>query len=173
MSVEAVINQLESYVGDSYKWDTGAALGTLHFWLTANTLGPLPDRVTGGMQCFGLPFRAAYDVLALTWDRAAELYSEFLVECGMRLVPKTLCPGGVSMAGTSLPRGSVVMFSNEAIKYNAHFAVATGNGTNMVSFGHGANGLPAIMPVEIRDLDEINNIYNREFTACHFGTPCW
>jgi hypothetical protein len=29
------------------------------------------------------------------------------------------------------------------------------------------------MPVEILDLDEINEIYNRKFTACHYGTPCW
>jgi hypothetical protein len=187
MSVAAVITGLESAVNNTYKWDVATVPGTLHRWLADGKDVLPPDMTTGGMQCFGLPFRVAYNVGALTYNQASDLYSKFLIECATT-GPTTLCPGGLtraywtkiscipllSKAGTaSFPRGDVVLFSTKTIKYNAHFAVATGNGTDMVSFGHGGGLKAASLRVEILDLDEMYTTYQKLFTECHYGTPAW
>ncbi|MEL7468941.1 MAG: hypothetical protein AAFN27_10835 [Pseudomonadota bacterium] len=189
MTVEAVTTQLESLVGNQYKWDPGAVRGSLHYWLTTTgEEAKVPDMVAGGMQCFGLPVRVAYNLGALSYAQASEMYSGFIGTCFAKSPPTSFCPDGVtqaywtktscipcfSKAGTgSFPRGSAVFFSTKQIAYSAHFAVATGEGTNMVSFGHGAGLLAASLAVGIRDMEDLQDAYGGLFTACHYGTPAW
>lgn len=188
MTASAVVKELENCVGKSYKWDAGGIPGSLHRWLTTDTESSPPDMVTGGMQCFGLPIRVAYNLGALDFAAASNMYSNFLIECGTGKEPKSICSKGVtqaywtktsclpcfSTAGTdSIPRGSAVFFSAKNINYNAHFAVATGKGTEMISFGHGASGPAASLKVAALDMDDLQDLYQGKFTACHYGAPSW
>lgn len=57
---------------------------------------------------------------------------------------------------------------------NAHVTVATGRGTETLSFGHGAGligGVP--LRVERRTIHQLLGGFNNQITAVHYGAPSW
>lgn len=188
MSAESVVAGLEALVGQQFRWDAGGAAGTLHHWLTTSPEGDMPDMRDGGMQCFGLPIRVALEQRCLSWDEASDLYAGLLMECAMGNSPSALCPNGITRmyygtlcciplqlfnGRTRFERGDIVFFSTPGIKHLAHVAVATGRGTELISFGHGADGMPRHMTVESCSVQDLAEAFAGRLTTCYFGTPPW
>ena len=180
MSTEAVVRKLESYEHFGFKW-IAAGSGGFHRWVTDNNEGPRPEFMTCGLCCFHLPLVAAIQTSCISRDRAGDLIVDQMAAGMHNQTPQQWAPAGLTkyrnwpLFANAPRRGDVVFFSGLNAPYFAHVAVATGNGDEVISFGHNApylqGGLHALMVerLTIADIKRLNNA----LTDVHFGTPSW
>jgi hypothetical protein len=153
----------------------------------------MPDYKGGGMCCFHLPLVAAFLAGDLSWEAAGNLIVAQMVAGINRGFPADWAPSGsyryhtgslfclpirtiqesLNLA-TPIRRGDVVFLSAAGLPYFAHVAIATGNGTETISFGHGA-GLQggAALPIERRTMHQLIDDFGNQITQIHYGAPPW
>lgn len=177
MSATAVCQQMEVWVGSTFNW-VAAGTGSFQRWATDKKDKGVSDFSAGGLCCFYFPLLCAYLTKDLTREEIGDLIFDQMSSGISQSPPLGWCPSGVNKyngAKTPLPRGSVVFFSAKGAPYFAHVAVATGEGSTTVSFGHDAPYLQGgLIPLQVARLtvDEIKKI-NKGLTDVHFGVPCW
>ena len=178
MTAELVISKLETYENFGFKW-IAAGAGGFNYWATTDG-APRPEFMTCGLCCFYLPLAAAVEAGCMTKEGAGDLIFNQM-ESGMRRAePRGWVPAGLTKHRTGVManhpnRGDVVFFSGKNAPYFAHVAVATGNGDELISFGHDAPYLQPGMHIRlvsritIADVKAANNM----LTDVHFGAPSW
>lgn len=193
MSAAKVLENLKkNHVGKKYVWQAAGG-GKIHHWLTSGTQGDKPDIASGGLACFHLPLMAAIETGDFTWEQAGALIFA-QAECGFtKKFPKEWAPNGTTryyygtvatvpiravqdvMGGAPNPSpGDVVFFSAPGAEWFAHVAVATGNGSETISFGHGADLLGGkALPVEKRTIQQCIADFGGKINKVEFGTPPW
>lgn len=179
MSAELVITRLESYENFGFKW-IAAGSGGFHHWATADKDTGKPEFMTCGLCCFHLPLAAAISTGCMTRDGASDYIFEQMASGMQKRAPNQWVRGGLTQhstwfGGNHPGRGDAVFFSGAGAPYFAHVAVATGNGDEVISFGHDAPYLAGgthPLTVERLTIAEIKRL-NPALTTVHFGAPSW
>ena len=176
MSATAVCQQMEVWVGSYFNW-IAAGSGAFYKWATDKDDKPVSDFSAGGLCCFYFPLLCGYLTKDLDRDEIGNLIIDQMSSGITGGQPTRWAPSGIQAykKGTSIPRGSVVFFSGKGAAYFAHVAVATGNGSSTVSFGHNApylqGGLHSLQ-VERLTVEDLLQL-NKAFTKVHHGLPGW
>jgi hypothetical protein len=151
--------------------------------------GAMPDWRTAGLACFTLPIVMAILCGCQTRNQAEQMLADMTGIAGGAPMNATWAPNGVRRyffggvrgliqrkIGTPpvLTKGDIVYFSGNNAPYFAHVAIATGNGAEVLSFGHAAPAIAFATPqtIERLTIQQIANA-NGRLTACHFGNPPW
>jgi hypothetical protein len=191
MGLENIVSHLENLVGNAINW-IAAATGSFHYWATTNE-GKGRDYsreelLAGGMCCFYLPLYAAVQTGDLTRSKAGDLIADQMLSGMKGSVPGEWAPRGLTTRFRGCmcwkteidpDRGDFVFFSGKiggsSAKDFAHVAVAIGNGTQTVSFGHDApylqGGTHALTVAEL-SVSEILSA-NAALSGVHYGAPPW
>ena len=177
MSATSVCQQLEVFNGSYFNW-IAAGTGAFHYWATT-TGKEVSDFSEGGLCCFHFPLLGAFLTNSLTQDQIGNLIIDQMSSGLSGKEPLGWVPPGLQKykpKGSALPRrGDVVFFSGKGAQYFAHVSVATGQGSETISFGHNApylQGGKHLLKIEKLTIEQILGL-NKAFTAAHFGTPCW
>lgn len=177
MSANAVCQQMEVFVGSQFNW-VAAGSGAFYKWATDSKDKPVSDFSAGGLCCFYFPLLCAYLCASLNRDQIGDLIVDQFSSGLSGGAPMKWCPSGISKYGGSKnppPRGSVIFFSGKGAPYFAHVCVATGNGSETVSFGHNAPYLQGglhLLTIERRTIEDLKSL-NKAFTDVHHGVPAW
>jgi hypothetical protein len=179
MSAEQVTRRLEKFENFGFKW-IAAGSGGFHHWITANADSPQPEFMACGLCCFHLPLAAAIETDCMTRDRAGDMIVDQMQSGINGTAPGQWAPKGLTRHKTGgranhPNRGDVVFFSGAGAQYFAHVAVATGNGDDIISFGHDAPYLQGGMHIRLVEKMTIADVkrVNSGLTTVHFGSPCW
>ena len=179
MSAATVCLLMEGMIGNSFYW-IAAGSGKFHMWATTTGSADPADNdfSDGGLCCFHLPLLCGWLKESLTKDQIGDLLVAQMM-CGISGgAPNAWAPSGVTKykeGTTRMLRGSVVFLSGKGAPYFAHVCVATGNGSDTVSFGHNApylSGGKHLLNIEKKSVGEILKL-NPAFTDVHYGTPVW
>ncbi len=180
MPAGAIANTLGQLVGQQFLWQPGQQ-ALLNQCLT---IGPIQPP-SYAFSCYELPFygaRMAYTLL--------ESIERVLDGCGAVMAGRPPNPrsfvGGMRSynnygiwkyiwAQNTPVAGDFVFFSANGVTYDAHVAIATGNGYDTISFGHdGVGNVQAAQALLVQRMtvDQIFAV-NPGLRSAHFLTPNW
>lgn len=187
-----IVNWLNLNVDQRMEWRAAGAFT----WLaqTAAERNLIPDQFrTNGIACFEVPLIAAERSGRLNAGQVAGL-SVNATANGRTRVPPAWCPQGLNrfyygpwlrnimFLGGWPRRGDVVYFWASGAGYFAHVAIATGNGSEVISFGHyetGRNDADMNRTLEVLTIEQIvdrhaqHRAHLRPFSAVYYGPGPW
>ncbi|MDE2366246.1 MAG: hypothetical protein KGM95_04860 [Betaproteobacteria bacterium] len=184
MPAPAVCDRFEQLVDFGFMWAAGQTTVATTYSTGQYFQGEI---MTTPISCYELPLWCAQQTGVpsnVIWGVIDDLFrasaqrnapnQNSILGALKRYFFNTLAP--LRLFGSYPQKGDLVLFSGGTTNYLAHVAMATGNGYELVSFGHdGPLGAPAAGVALQVERMTINDVLTRNpmLTRVEFGTPPW